>query len=157
MIEYMIEVDYERMVTLHINIPLFNTQMTVNDVGEHDLFDGPGIIGTTEVYHVEMGFGNRFMLFKEELKKIKGVDSIDVNRFEICIFKGKIFSWKDIIDDVMYLLLCFYDVSDGKAELIEFEIKKEAKKQIKCAKRDEFKKAFPKTYDINLISKNFND
>ena len=148
MIEYMIEVDYERVITIHLSVALFDTQFTVNDINEHDLFDD-GNIETTEINHVEINFGRKFILFKEELKKIKGIDSIDINRFEIVIFKGKLFNWIDIIHDIMHLLLCFYDAEDGKAKLIEFEIKKEAKKQIIKAKRESFKNNFPKVYDIN--------
>lgn len=68
-----------------------------------------------------------------------------MNRFEIAIFKGKLFKWKEIMNDLMYLLLCFYDDDDGKAILIEFEIKKEAKKQIKNAGQS-FINEFSKEY-----------
>lgn len=157
MLGYLIEIDCDRCIILHLNTPLFGSVLTINDTDENYLFTDTDTKRQTDVAEIpisfnnclfEMNFSNKFILFKDELKKIKGIDSIDINRFDILILKGKLFNWKNIINDIMHLLLCFY-TRDGKAELIGFEIGKEAKKQISKIKRDLFKRQFPKSYNIN--------
>lgn len=149
MIKYMIEVDYERCITLHLNIALYSTQISINDAEEQYVFGGNIYVDTTEFYDMELNFSNKFVLFKDELKKVIGIDSIDFNKFEIAIFKGKLFDWENIINDVLYLLLCFYDANDGKAEMIRFEIGKKAREQIK-SKINLFKKQFPEKYKLGI-------
>lgn len=149
MIKYIIEVDYERSITLHLDIPLYNTQIFINDTAEQYMLGDDTCVDTIGFHNMELWFSNKFVLFKDELKKVKGIDSIDFSRFEIAIFKGKLFDWENIINDILYLLLCFYDADDGKAEMIEFKICGEAKKQIK-SKIDLFKKQFPKKYKLEI-------
>jgi hypothetical protein len=155
MIQYMIEVSYERCIIIHLSIPLFDMQITINEILDKELFDeSDANVALKDINNIfELNFERKFLFFKDELKKIKGIDSIDINRFEIALFKGRLFKWKEIVNDIMHLLLCFYDNGDGRAELIEFEIKKEAKKQIKRAKRKLFEEEFPK----NIVLYNSKD
>lgn len=48
MIKYTIVVDYERCVTLHLNIPLYGTQISINDTAEQYMLEsGDACVSTT--------------------------------------------------------------------------------------------------------------
>jgi hypothetical protein len=161
MINYMIEVNNLDSISLHLDTPIFWTQVFINAVNEKllseddcDCEDDSDVDTIDQLYinDIESILGSKFMSFKSMVTNIKGIDTASFNRFEISLLKGKLFKWEDIINDVIYFLLCFYDINDGKAELIELEIKKDAKKGIIKSERKNFIKKFPKTHSTNIFN-----